>query len=128
MATESSAQTSKKSRKPRANSKSEAVRAYLKRKPNAGPTEIAKALKKKGINISPAHVSNVKAALRKQGEGSGANGRSAGANGRAGRRGRRASGDAVSLGSLLAARRFAESVGGVDRAAELLDALTKLQK
>jgi hypothetical protein len=116
-----------KTRKPRAKSKSGAVRAYLTRKPDAGPTEVANALKKKGINISPAHVSNVKAALRKRAEGSNGVGRTAGANDRAGRRGRRASGDAVSLGSLLEARRFAERVGGLEKASALLDALTKLR-
>jgi hypothetical protein len=121
-------ETKPTTRKPRAKSKSGAVRAYLKKKPDAGPTEVANALKKKGINISPAHVSNVKAALRKRAEGSSGVARTAGANGRAGRRGRRSSSDSVSLGSLLAARRFAESVGGVDCAAELLDALTKLQR
>jgi hypothetical protein len=117
-----------KKRKPRANSKSGAVRAYLKRKPDAGPTEVSAALKKKGIIISPAHVSNVKAALRKAGEASGANGEAVAANGRA-RRGRKpAARDAVSLGSLLEARRFAERVGGLDKATELLDALAKLQR
>jgi hypothetical protein len=121
-------ETKPKTRKTRSKSKSGAVRAYLKIKPDAGPTEIARALKRKGIQISPAHVSNVKAALRKRGERAGPSGGSSSSNGRAGRRGRRGASDAVSLGSLLAARRFAESVGGVDRAAELLDALTKLQR
>jgi hypothetical protein len=123
----------KKTRKKRANTKSGAIRAFLKRKPEAGPTEIANALKKRGINISPAHVSNVKAGLKKTAESNGAshagNGEVAVTNGRQpGRRGRKpAPRDVVSLGSLLEARKFAERVGGVDKASELLDALAKLQ-
>ncbi|MCC6492094.1 MAG: hypothetical protein IT424_03630 [Pirellulales bacterium] len=116
--------TNKKTRRPRANSKSGAVRAYLKRKPNAGPTQVSKALKKKGIDISPAHVSNVKASLKKAAGGSGA---PAATRGR-GRRGRPvATADRVSLAGLIEARDFVKSVGGVERANELISALTKLQ-
>jgi hypothetical protein len=121
----------KQTRRKRENSKSGAIRAYLKRKPEAGPTEIVNALKKKGVAISPAHVSNVKAALRKSAE---ANGEaiSLGGNGSAARRGRRrgrkpAAQDAVSLGSLIEARAFAARVGGVEQARTLLAALAKLQ-
>lgn len=115
------ATTRKKTRKPRANSKSAAVRAYLENKPDAGPTEIAGALKKQGIEISPAHVSNVKATLKK-----------AGRNGKAvtGRRGRPAGKGAngvVSLAGLLEARTFVDNVGGIESAGELLRALAKLQ-
>ncbi len=114
--------TKKRSRGPRANSKSGAVRAYLKRRPDAGPTEISKSLKKKGIDISPAHVSNVKAALKKAegGEETPVKRR-----GRPGRKPRSA--DSVSLASLLAARQFIESVGGVEKANELIVALSKLR-
>ncbi len=127
------ATTTTKTRTKRANSKSGAIRAYLKRKPEAGPTAIVAALKKKGISISPAHVSNVKARLRTSGGANGeahvANSNGATANGRGGaRRGRRpAPQDVVSLGSLLEAREFASRVGGVEKASALLDALAKLQ-
>ena len=112
----------KKTGRTRANSKSGAVRAYLAKNPEAGPTEVARELKKAGIQISPAHVSAVKAALKRS---TGANGHAA--NGR-GRRGRRpASADAVSLNSLIEARVFAARVGGVEKARELITALARLQ-
>jgi hypothetical protein len=123
--------TTKTTRRKRANSKSGAIRAYLKRKPEAGPTEIANALMKKGIEISPAHVSNVKAALRKSAEANGEaldGGGDATGGRKAGRRGRKpAPRDVVSLGSLIEARTFAARVGGVEQARALLAALAKLQ-
>lgn len=116
----------KKTRRPRANSKSGAVRAFLKRHPEAGPTEISKALKKKGIDISPAHVSNVKAALKKaEGGAVAANGKKQSRRGR--RPGRAGGADTVSLAGLLEARQFVDSVGGVEKASELIDALAKLR-
>jgi hypothetical protein len=124
-----------KPRKTRANSKSGAARAYLKRKPEAGPAQVVAALKKKGVEISPAQVSNVKARLRAERGGDAAtaaadrNGQPAG---RAGgkRRGRppgRQVADNVSLDGLFQAREFADRVGGVDQASALLEALAKLQ-
>jgi len=114
-----------KTRNPRANSKSGAVRAYFQRYPQAGPTEVANALKKEGIEISPAHVSNVKAAMkRRNGLNNGHAGRR---RGRPGRPARMAGGDAVSISSLLEARSFAERVGGVEKASALISALSKLQ-
>ncbi len=119
------APATKRTRTPRANSKSGAVRAYFEQHPEAGPTEVANALKKQGIEISAAHVSNVKAAMKRK---AGMNGV---ATGRRGRRGRPAGGgggsDVVSLGSLLEARAFAARVGGVEKASALVAALSKLQ-
>jgi hypothetical protein len=113
--------TKKRTRKPRANSKSGAVRAYFEQHPQAGPTEVANALTKQGIKISPAHVSNVKASMKRR---AGTNGR---ATGRGGRRGRPAGGDAVSLSNLLETRAFVVRVGGVEKASALVAALAKLQ-
>ena len=118
----------KKTRRKRENSKSGAIRAYLKRKPEAGPPEIANALKKKGIEISPAHVSNVKAALRKSDEANGDTPAAENGGPGRGRRGRKpAPQDAISLGNLIEARAFATRVGGVEQARNLLAALAKLQ-
>lgn len=113
----------------RANSKSAAIRAYLSTHPDAGPTAVCAALKAKGIAITPAHVSNVKAALgRKAGKVGGAatNGAS---HAKRGRRGRKpaVSGDTVSLSQLVEARKFAAQVGGVENAVGLLQTLAKLQ-
>ena len=122
----------RKTRRPRANSKSGAVRAYMKRHPDAGPTAISLALKKRGIEITAAHVSNVKASMQKSGQAAGesaaTNGEAPARNGRRGRPGRKpAPRDAVSLASLLDAQRFAERVGGLEKAIELISALSKLQ-
>jgi hypothetical protein len=113
------ATATKKSRKPRANSKSGAVRAYYEKHPEAGPTEVANALKKQGIQISPAHVSNVKAGMKRK---AGMNGQASSHRGRPARGGS----DVVSLAGLLEARSFANRVGGVQQASELMAALVKL--
>jgi hypothetical protein len=118
------AEAVKKPRKLRANSKAAKIRAYLKRHPNAGPTETATALKKRGIQTSAAQVSNVKAGMKRKLDSSG----EAAANGAPGRRGRKpGANDVVSLGSLIEARAFAARVGGLEKATRLLAALTKLQ-
>ena len=92
--------------------KSGAVREYLAKKPNAGPTEVSKALKARGIPVSSAHVSNVKqTAKRKTGKKIVS---------------KPGPGDSVSLVQLVEARRFAEQVGGVDAAVDLLNSLGKL--
>jgi hypothetical protein len=116
--------TATKTRKPRANSKSGAVRAYFARHPQAGPTEVASALKKEGIEISAAHVSNVKAAMKRK---AGSNGQSGRGRGRRGRPVAGGGSDAVSISSLIEARSFANRVGGVEKASALIAALAKLQ-
>lgn len=92
--------------------KSQAIRDYLKDKPDAGPTEVCRELKKKGLTIAPALVSNVKAAML---------GKKRGAKKVGGRRG-----DAVSLNALLEAREFVDKVGSVDQAVQILKTLEKL--
>ena len=106
--------------------KSEAIREYLKSHPDAGPTEVATELKKKGIDVALALVSNVKAAMlgrkkkkkkkkgAKPGPKTGRVGRPAGPT------------DKVSLAHLIEAREFAAKVGGVEQAQSLLKALGKL--
>ena len=93
--------------------KSGAVREYLAKKPNAGPTEVSKALKARGIAVSPAHVSNVKQTTKPK---------------PAKKRGPTvvSASDSVSLVQLVEARRFAAQVGGVDAAVGLLQSLGKL--
>ena len=46
--------------------KTQAVREYLKTHPNVMPSEIAAALIKQGIKVTPGHVSNIKTALKKK--------------------------------------------------------------
>lgn len=116
----------KKTAGRRAGTKSSAIREYMKANPEAGPTAITAALKAKGIEITPAHVSNVKAAmLKKQAKAAGGNGA---ARRKPGRPSRKAAGqETVSLGALIEARKFAAQVGGVDSAVTLLQSLAKLQ-
>lgn len=113
----------------RANSKSAAIRAYISTHPDAGPTAVCAALKAKGVAITPAHVSNVKAAMvKKAGKTSGASTNGA-AHAKPGRRGRKPAvvSDSVSLSQLVEARKFAAQVGGVENAVGLLQTLAKLQ-
>ena len=105
--------------------KSAAIREYLKTKPNAGPTEVVKELKKKGLSVAPALVSNVKAALAGKKPGAKKKKRRGAKPGPKPGAGRAAS-DKVSLSDLVAASDFAEKVGGVDQAKALLNALGKL--
>jgi hypothetical protein len=44
--------------------KTQAVREYLKAHPKVMPSEIAAALNKQGIKVTPGHVSNIKTALK----------------------------------------------------------------
>jgi hypothetical protein len=113
----------------RAGKKSAAIRAYLHTDPAAGPTAVVRALKAKGVLVSAAHVSNVKATLaRHAAEGGGAAGATNGA-ALAPHNGRQsiATSDAVSVSQLLEARKFAAHVGGVQRAVRLLQTLAMLQ-
>lgn len=98
--------------------KSAEIRAYLVDHPDAGPKEVGEYLKKKRIKVQPALVSNVKAALRRNGIGGYAAGR---------RRGRPSRKSLVSVEHLVAARDFADRVGGLQPAMTALDALSKLR-
>jgi hypothetical protein len=109
------AATKRKSGKP---TKSAAIREYQAQNPSAGPTEVSVALKKRGIDVSPAHVSSVSSTSKKRKK-------------RRARRGAppsngRSSGAVVNFDHLMAARKFAAQVGGVDSAADLVQALKKL--
>jgi hypothetical protein len=100
--------------------KSKAIRAYLDEHPDAGPKEVGTALKKKGITVQPALVSNVKAALRRKSGGT-----TLSLNGR--RRGRPAKATMVNVNDLLLAREFCQRLGGIDQARHAIEALAKLQ-
>jgi hypothetical protein len=102
-----------KSKKP---SKSGAIKAYLTKHTSAGPTEVSSALKKQGINVTPAYVSTIKA-LSKRAASNGTR-----------RHGTATLGDAVSLAQLVEAGRFAKQVGGIDAAIGLLQSLGKLMR
>lgn len=108
--------------------KSAAIREYLKTHPKAGPTEVCKALKKaKNMDLAPALVSNVRAAMegRKGGKKKRRGAKPGPKAGRPAGRPAASSTDKI-VSSLIEARAFADKVGGVEQAQALLKALSKL--
>lgn len=101
--------------------KSQAIRDYNAKHPNDGPTAVTKALAAQGIKVTPPQVSNVLSAAGKKTKGK-KRGPKPGS-----KRGAASSTDKVSLDSLIDAQKFAEKVGGVDEAKQLIGALQKLQ-
>jgi arginine repressor len=94
--------------------KSQAIRAYKSTHKRSKPKEIAAALAKEGVTVTPAFVSTVlSTARRKKGKGT-----------------RRPAAKAASGGSaysqLIQARKLADQMGGIDKAREALDALAKI--
>jgi len=101
--------------------KSQAIRDYVAANPTAKPNEVANALSKEGVSVTPQFVSTVKSMSK----------RKKGAKKRPGRPGRKpgprkASDKGVSVESLQQAKKMADSMGGVDEAKKALDVLSKL--
>jgi hypothetical protein len=99
--------------------KSQLIRDYAAANPNEGSQAIAAALKAShGISVTPAFVSTVKSNAKRKGKKRGRKpGRpAAAANG----------GSKVSMDVLLAAKTFAQKLGGVDKAKAAMDTLAKL--
>ncbi len=100
--------------------KSQAIRDYCEANPTVGPKETAAALTKQGIKVSPAMVSTVKTQAKKK-------------KGKRGRPRKKAAAaakptsDKIALSSLLAAKKMAEQLGGIEKAQTALAALAKLQ-
>jgi len=98
-------------------SKTQAVLDYFKNARRAKPATVAAALAEQGIDVSPQYVSSIRSAKRK------------------GKKKKRDKGqeeaqpasDEVSLSVLLQAMKLARQLGGVAKAKEALDALSKLQ-
>ncbi len=102
--------------------KSELIREILREM--GGETrnkDVIAKLKEKSVVVSPAQVSNVKLAMARKSGIRLRRRRRRGAKAVAG-----ALNDKVSLGTLIAAKKLAESLGGLDRARRALDALAKL--
>ncbi len=99
--------------------KSKAIRDYLATHKNAGPTEVAAALKQDGIDVTPAFVSNIKSKSKlRRSKRKVKRGRPVGSG--------KSSGDSFSMSALLEAKKLAEQVGGIDNAAEAVAALKRL--
>lgn len=99
--------------------KSDSIRAYLAEKPKAGPTEIAQALKAQGVDVSVALVSAIKAKNKPK------RGRKPGPKAKPGPK-TRSGGSGVTLELLLAAKKLADQLGGIDKAKEAIDMLARL--
>lgn len=103
----------------RKRNKSAAIRDYLQQHPDAGPTEVARALTEQKIKVSATHVSNVKARL--------ASGAAVGTRG-VGRPRKSASfnGGGLSIEMLVEVKKIVDRVGSVENAQRALSALSKL--
>jgi hypothetical protein len=100
--------------------KSQLIREYADANPGEGPQAIAAALKAShGLTVTPQFVSTIKSnAKRKKGK----RGRKSGGAAAAAAVG----GSKVSMEVLLAAKRFARELGGVEKAKAAVDTLAKL--
>lgn len=83
--------------------KTQAIKGYLTEHPHAKPREIAAALEKRGIVVTPQYVSSIKSLERRRTTRVGAN--------------------QVPMTDVLAAKKFVEKVGGIETALAALDAL-----
>jgi len=99
--------------------KSEAIRTYLAANPDAGPTAVVAALKEQGVKVTVGLVSNLKFRLANP---AGKRGRPA-----AGRRAFKNGHAEITTDQLLAAKRMADELGGVEAARAALDALVALR-
>jgi len=101
--------------------KSLEIRNYKSANPTATPKEVAEALGKSGVSVSAQFVSTVLSNARKKG-------------GKVGRRGRKpgrkpgmaAAGGGSSIENLIRAKKFADSLGGVDQARAAINAIAQL--
>jgi hypothetical protein len=109
--------TSRKSASRQVN-KSAAIRDFASKNPSLGPTAIAQALSAKGIPVSPSFVSVVKG--KSSGPKRARNRRSSGSTVR------RTGGATVSIDQLKAAKRFANQMGGIDKAKAALAGLAQV--
>jgi len=112
------------------NSKTDAILKYSKEHPNEGPSAISAALSSQGIKVSAQYVSTIKSKFgvagprkRRAGRGRKAKALSTGATRS------RASGGRHDVGyeSLLKAKNFVQSVGGIENAKRVLEAFANLQ-
>jgi hypothetical protein len=101
-------------RKPRSESKAQAIRdEFAAQGRKARPKNVIAALEAKGVSVSSAQVSNIKAALSKRKPGRKAHA-GHGSNG------------AISLASLVEAKKLADRLGGIELARHAIEALAKL--
>ncbi len=110
-------------------SKSDVIRNYLARNPRSTGAEIVKAIKHEtGLNVSAGLVSQVKHQAAKVDRPSAAPGQTSGQKRTTGRRSPKLEtiGSTLTLESLMAAKKLANQLGGIEAAKTAVDALAKL--
>lgn len=108
--------------------KTRAVREYLDAHPGAMSSEIAKALNARNIKISPAHVSNIKSKIMREG-GAKANGGPAPAAAQAPAAAAEKAakpGDTITLEQIKKVAQTVKAIGGFDRLKELLEVVREV--
>lgn len=93
--------------------KSAKIREALTTTPHARTSDIVATLGTRGIKVTPVLVSNVRARMAEKAAKHGSL--------------RKPTGNEPSMNDLLAAKQFADHVGGLKSAASLIEALSKLQ-
>jgi hypothetical protein len=104
--------------------KSLLIREYKAANPTATPKEIAEALSKTGTAVSAQFVSTVLSNARKKGGKVGRRGRKPGR--KPGMAASTGGGGGASIENLLKAKKFADSLGGVDQARAAINAIAQL--
>ena len=104
-------------------SKSQAIRDYLAKNPNATASEVVPALAGKGIKVTPGLVSNVKSTSGPKRRRKKKAGRKKVVKRR--RPGRRSAAE-LSAKDLIAAKQLADQLGGIGEARRALDTLERL--
>ena len=99
--------------------KTQAIKDYLTAHPHEGPKAVAEALTAKGLDVTAGYVSTIKSNMKMKGSEPGKRSASFARS--------PASGDSVSLDSLIKAKKLVEELGGVDDARRILDALARLR-
>jgi len=103
--------------------KSQAVRDYLSENPDATASKIIPELAKRGINVSPALVSQIKQRLKKSGNPTAPEKR---AGAKKTMRNESRSGSDLTADKLVEAKKLVEELGGLDQARGALSFLEEL--
>ncbi|MEW4561020.1 hypothetical protein AB1K70_00740 [Bremerella sp. JC770] len=89
-------------------SKADAIRNFQKDNPDASPTVVADALKKSGYkDVTPQYVSTIKSMDKRKANGPTKSGK-------------------ITAEDLMTAKEFVDTIGGVGRAKQAMDMLSKL--
>ena len=110
-------------RKKRKNNKSAAIRDYLAANPQAGPTEVVKALAEQKVKVTSTHVSNVKSRLA---AGHAVGTRSVGRPRKNAVVVTAAAGTPVTIELLVEAKKMVDRCGSMENAQRALSSLAKL--